>query len=103
MKMSRHYYWTNFIFYEKHLDTTARIHLTNSTENVNSETDTEQVTRLEKELGFDLSKLSVSLSKKRLMLRNCVEPELGEHILNCAIKSPSLFGEEKIKETTPLF
>jgi len=34
--------------------------------------------------GFDWSKFKVD---KRLVLRNCVEPEFGLHILNCSLKS----------------
>ena len=36
----------------------------------------------EKLYGYDLSKYSGV--DKRLVLRNCVEPETGKHILDCA-------------------
>lgn len=35
--------------------------------------------------GFDLSKFNNSVDK-RLLLRNLVEPELGKHVLDCALK-----------------
>jgi DNA (cytosine-5)-methyltransferase 1 len=37
---------------------------------------------LEQRKGFDLSKVIVGGLDKKLLLRNCVEPELGLHILN---------------------
>lgn len=40
---------------------------------------------LQEKLGFDVS--CFSGIDKRKVLRNCVVPELGLHILNCAIKS----------------
>lgn len=100
MTLSRHYYWANFVISNKYSES-AKIHLTNSTNN-NSENDEEQVARLEKELGYDLSNFGISRSKKRLLLRNCVEPEIGKHILNCAINSPSLFGEKITPQNVPL-
>jgi len=42
------------------------------------------IAELEKRKGFDLSKYKVD---KRIVLRNCVEPELGLHIFNSAYKS----------------
>lgn len=46
-------------------------------------------------VGFDLSKYKGI--DKRLALRDCTEPELGKHILDCAINSPSLFPVQEIK------
>lgn len=43
-----------------------------------------QISDLEKHHGFDLSKYR--LPNKRQILRNCVYPELGRYILNCAGK-----------------
>ena len=42
------------------------------------------IDELQKRKGFDL--FSYSNIDKRLLLRNCVEPELGLHIFNCAFK-----------------
>jgi len=49
-----------------------------------------------KKLGFDLSKYTGI--DKRLALRDCTEPELGKHILDCAMNSPSLFAAPKEKQ-----
>ncbi|MCH8035428.1 MAG: hypothetical protein IH950_16940 [Bacteroidetes bacterium] len=48
-----------------------------------------KVREWEKKLGFDLSKYSGV--EKRLLLRNCVRPELGKQILYCAFNKVSLF------------
>ena len=79
-EISRHYYWSNFII-SKIKTKVARFSLTNGS---NKETDKEQIERLEKELGFNLSKYQ---GNKRTMLRNCVEPEAGLHVFNCAFKT----------------
>jgi len=53
-----------------------------------------QIPELQKIHRFDLSKYS--LENKRQILRNCVSPELGEHILNCVFKSKqSVLVEEQ--------
>jgi len=90
LQMSGHWFWTNFTVSPLELgfrDITGK--------GVN---DTQ---RRAKKLGFDLSKYKGI--DKRLALRDCTEPELGKHILDCAIKSPSLFAaEEKIKVASML-
>lgn len=48
---------------------------------------TAQIKDLEAHHGFDLSKYK--LSNKRQILRNCVYPELGKYVLDCAIKHKS--------------
>jgi len=82
-KISRHFYWTNFVL-DKIKTKVARFSLTNGT---NKETDKEQIERLQKELGFDLSIYNVN---KRLLLRNCVEPKVAFHIFKMAFKEPQL-------------
>ena len=79
-EISRHYYWSNFIL-SKVKTKKARFTLTNGS---NKENDKEQIERLEKELGFDLSKYT---GDKRTMLRNCVEPEVALEIFNYAFKN----------------
>jgi len=66
--IGRHIFWSNFI-----------ISKTESESNyIFSGKDR---LRVEKMLGFDVS----SLSDKTKILRNCVHPETGLHILNCAM------------------
>lgn len=52
---------------------------------------TAQIKDLEAHHGFDLSKYK--LSNKRQILRNCVYPELGKYVLECALKKPKSEGK----------
>ena len=81
-EIDNHYFWANFIIGQ--VKKTCREHLA-------------KVEVLQKRKGFDLSKYK-GIDKK-LLLRNCVEPELGLHIFEMAFKKPqlTLFGEEKGK------
>lgn len=65
----RHCFWANFYI----LDFTKTVskHDMNTTESAEL-------------LGYDLSKYKVD---KRKILRNCVLPEVGKHIIDCAIKN----------------
>ncbi len=65
-----HYFWSNFVI--SNLKEKSREH--------NS-----KIEDLQKRKGFDLSKYNVGVEKK-LLLRNCVEPELSLHIFNMAFK-----------------
>ncbi len=68
-EIGSHYYWSNFI--------------------INGERETNRMhegtlKEREKRKGFDLSKYK-GINKKKI-LRNCVEPEFGKKILECAYK-----------------
>ena len=71
--LGKHYFWSNFSitpienFYRGHKAT---------------------IEQLQKIKGF---KLNNNIKQKRLLLRNCVEPEIGKHILNCSMQKMSLF------------
>lgn len=67
-ELGRHYFWTNFIL---------------PPFKANSRSHYDDIEKLEEVKGFDLSEYDVS--RKRLLLRNCVFPELGKHILHYAI------------------
>jgi len=67
-KVSRHYFWANFVIPQIRAD---RKH--NAT-----------IAELEKQRGFDLSAYSIKTTRKDTTLRNCVNPKLGLHILDCA-------------------
>ena len=64
--LQRHYFWNNFIIKEKKFKTDL---IRKS-----------QIPDLQKKYKIDLS--DYHLKNKRQILRNCVEPELGLHILN---------------------
>ena len=63
-ELQRHLFWSNFEINDKHFEK----------DNLRKA----QIPDLEKLYGFDLSQYK--LSNKRQILRNCVKPELGEHI-----------------------
>lgn len=65
-KVGRHLYWSNFDIKE----------FKSSSKTFPKDC----VSEMEKLYGFDLSKHKID---KTLVLRNCVEPEVGLHILNC--------------------
>ena len=68
--IQRHMLWSNFDILDLELE--------------KDKIRTAQIPDLQKKFGFDLSKFKVK--GKRQVLRNCVEPELGKHILDCAFK-----------------
>lgn len=70
--ISRHYFWANFYISSIELPST-RIR------------DKNKISSLEKYWGIDLS--SYKIKNKRQLLRNCVHPKLGLHILQCALSN----------------
>ena len=68
--LQRHNFWSNFDIKDKEFK--------------KSNIRKEQIPDLQQRHGFDLSK--IKLKNKRQVLRNCVESEVGKHILDCAIK-----------------
>lgn len=83
-ELSRHYFWSNFPLPKK----TVRDGKFSITGGINKEQGNEQVLRLQKEFGVDLSKYSNDERWKRTLLRNMVNPELALHIFNMAFKEP---------------
>lgn len=71
-EFGNHFFWSNFIIDK--IRSEGREH--------NS-----KIEFLQKRKGFDLSKYKTKIEKK-LLLRNCVEPELGYHIFKMAFKEP---------------
>lgn len=66
--IQRHHFWSNFIIRNMNL----------GADNIEKGTREEW----EERLGFNLDKYSGI--RKDTILRNCVRPELGKHILDCA-------------------
>ena len=67
-EIQRHHFWSNFFIRDFALDA----------DNIEDG----KIKEWEQKLGYDLSKY-VGIDK-RLVLRNCVRPELGRHILECS-------------------
>lgn len=70
VELQRHMFWANFHIIEK--------------EFVKDNIRKAQIPDLQNLYGYDLSKYK--LSNKRQVLRNCVSPNLGLHVLNCVEK-----------------
>lgn len=78
ISLGRHWYWSNFLITKVKVGYTGISGaVTTSGKVLHAKTTTE----LQEQLDIDLSPYSVT--NKRLLLRNCVEPEVGLHILNC--------------------
>jgi DNA (cytosine-5)-methyltransferase 1 len=75
--LGRHWYWANFRI-EK--IPTSSSGITTSISSAGNPVKKFNVADWEKKYDYDLSKYKIS--NKRLLLRNCVEPEVGLHILN---------------------
>lgn len=84
--VGRHWYWANFEIPKLKLAPSgisqqSKKYLEKSKTGSNAgQVRSYNVGEFEKKLGFDLSKYKIA--NKRLLLRNCVEPEVGLHILN---------------------
>ena len=70
MILQRHLFWSNFDIPSKEFK--------------KDKIRTAQIPDLQKKFGFNLD--NTQLPNKRQVLRNCVEPEVGSHILNQIIK-----------------
>jgi len=79
--LQRHLFWSNFDIEDREFEK----------DNIR----TAQIPDLQKKYGFDLS--GHKISNKRQVLRNCIEPELGLHILNESKinRYPELFNNQK--------
>ena len=74
-KVGNHYYWTNFPL--TNIESESRQH-------------DGTIEELQKRKGFDLSKYKNLKIDKKLLLRNCVEPNEALHIFEMAFKEPQL-------------
>ena len=74
-KVDRHLYWSNF-------------KISNFVPAEKPNIEWASIKDLEQIYGFDLSGVQAKgKNDKRKMLRNCVHPETGLHILNCALNT----------------
>ena len=71
-EVARHYFWSNFIIPTKNLGRNLIQGYT--------------IDKLQESYGFDLSDYTLKNSRKDQVLKNCVHPKLGKHILECAVK-----------------
>ncbi len=69
--IGRNYFWSNFNI---------------SALKVNNKFPKDSIKELQKAYGIDISKYKLKQRKDQI-LRNCVKPELGLHVFNCAFKT----------------
>ena len=72
-KSGNHYFWSNFVI----------SNIGNIKRGIR-----EDMNFVSKKVGFDIK--NKDIKNKRQVLNNCVEPELGLHVFNCAFKEPQL-------------
>lgn len=79
--IGRHFYWANFPIGNIKVEPSGITHTKGGEKYKRKATIKSGNTEdFEKKYGYDLS--SYKISRKRLLLRNCVEPQTGLHILN---------------------
>lgn len=88
---NNHYFWTNFIITDIGKDVRG----------IRSEDINYKIKRN----GFDVNKFDITEGLKEKMLNNCVKPEVGLHIFNCAFKTKqetliTLTTEGKVTNTS---
>lgn len=69
-RLQRHYFWSNYEIADKYFIPDNIQHMRNA----------------KCKHGFDLSNYNMDVRMKGKILRNCVSPELGKHIMDCARK-----------------
>ena len=77
VELGRHVFWSNFPITKKEF---TNIDVSRSTQE-----------ELSKDLGMPIPRL-----KPRLLLRNCVNPKMGEHIFDCAFKIKQKTLEDRV-------
>jgi DNA (cytosine-5)-methyltransferase 1 len=79
-ELDRHYFWANFNI-QDNFKSTRTFNICNA-KAMTRQNPVEELNNLQTYHGFILPE---EAKQKRLLLRNCVYPELGLHILNCAL------------------
>ena len=85
-QVSRHYFWSNFHIPD-HDTPVLRKRGVESRDDRSDCGDGFDYQEHEEGLGYDLAKYDMPQSKKEKCLKNCVHPELGNHIFNAATKN----------------
>jgi len=79
-ELQRHYFWSNFHISQKNFKKDS-IRLTGGKYNNDDKEDITQIKRLQERYGYKLNEYRLGQTETRTILRNCVLPELGLHIL----------------------
>jgi DNA (cytosine-5)-methyltransferase 1 len=83
-ELERHYFWANF--YISMFKTNRKFNIANARTTTRMD-NKKYDNSLESYIGFKLPK---ETKDKRLLLRNCVLPELGKHIFDCAFANKDI-------------
>ena len=90
--IDRHYFWANFNISDWHDPQKKKLKISLLNTRASTRRSAAQVIdTLQKFHGFDLT--GYKINDKRKLLANCVKPELGNHIFNCA------FNIKEVKQT----
>lgn len=76
LSLGRHWYWSNFTISKIKVGYSG---ISSTTTTSGKVLHAKNIAELQEQLGIDLSPYKIT--NKRLLLRNCVEPETGQHIL----------------------
>lgn len=88
-KVGRHYFWANFNIPNVDYGVQIGTLMHGTRKRIIREAEVPELQALH---GFDLSKIKIK--NKRQILRNCVLPELGLHVFNCAFKTKQILIKE---------
>ena len=87
--VDRHYFWSNFFIIDWRDDKREKMDITLLNTRNSTRREQEKVLKdLQEFHGFDLT--SYKIKDKRRLLANCVQPELGLHVFNCAFKTKQM-------------
>ena len=91
-RSNKNYLWSNFKIDKIEVPTTGVIEVSDRS------TEEKNVYELEEHFGFDLS--DYSRIDKEKVLKNCVHPELGKHVLECAFDNKQMTLEKANSEVS---
>lgn len=85
-KCGRHLFWSNFLISNKQTEVQIGTFNRKASEFAQKKEDMKYMNPNKDWLGFNLANYKIKNYNKRKILRNCVHPSVGLHILNCAFK-----------------
>lgn len=96
VEAGKHYFWANFevLPFKTGKRAIRRIHFKGQ-KGVTDELELQLSGRREK-TGFDLRKYKLAPRRERLLINNCCEPKLAEHILACAFEKKKQYTLNEI-------
>jgi DNA (cytosine-5)-methyltransferase 1 len=97
-QIDRHYYWTNFVIEQKVIRNPLKeCNLKAQRKNKRGTYDGDILNMTLSKGIFDLKGFKISTARKDQILRNCVKPETGLHILDMAFRTKQRVLDEAIE------